>query len=159
MAPMRRDHATPHPPARTAQIVVVALAAGVLVATVAMAVLRSMMEARSAAAQVMPFVLAGLGVAQIGGYLFLRRHFLGRAAAMGAQAQTLVRDGHVPQPLFQLAIIGAALAEGFGLLGAVSLLLGASWYVLAAPVLAIPLILVQLPTRSRLEEQLRNVRG
>jgi hypothetical protein len=65
----------------------------------------------------------------------------------------------VPQPLFQLAIIGAALAEGFGLLGAVSLLLGASWYVLAAPVLAIPLILVQLPTRSRLEEQLRNVRG
>lgn len=61
----------------------------------------------------------------------------------------------MPPPLQALAILGGALAEGVGLLGVVALLLGAPWYALALPAVAVVLILAQLPSRERLERMLR----
>ncbi|MFO0859043.1 MAG: hypothetical protein U0570_00705 [Phycisphaerales bacterium] len=56
-----------------------------------------------------------------------------------------------------MAITRAALAEGFGLLGIVSLLVAGQWWGLAAPLIAIGIILATLPSQDRYEQFLEKV--
>jgi hypothetical protein len=96
-----------------------------------------------------------LAVAELPVYFLLRKQFLARARATRDEALELLRQGLTPGPLFSLTIVGAAMVEGLGLLGVLAVLLGAPLYALAAPALAVALILAQIPTRARLEQAVR----
>jgi hypothetical protein len=52
-------------------------------------------------------------------------------------------------------IVSAALFEGPGLLGAITVMIGGPWYCLAAPLLAIGAILWLMPSREQFEELVR----
>src|SRR5262245_56927392 len=95
--------------------------------------------------------LGALAVAEIPVYFVIRKQLLARARAMKFECLELLHRGMTPQPLFSLAIIGAAMVEGLGLLGELAVMLGAPLYALVAPFLAALLILAQLPSRERLE--------
>lgn len=106
-------------------------------------------------AKILPVVVACVAVSELPVYVLLRKQLLARVTAERSASAELVEQGRIPLPLQTLAIVGAALAEGVGLLGGVTLLLGGSLYVLAAPALAALLIVVQLPTRAKLEQLVR----
>lgn len=72
-------------------------------------------------------------------------------------ARTLVKSGAMPGELSRAAISGAALAEGGGLLGVVVTLLGGSWFLLAAPAVSVIWILLLIPTGGRLEDRLKDL--
>lgn len=145
------------PPIRNAQIILVALACGVLAFTGVASYLRlSGMEfGESEVARLLPLLVVVLAACEIPVYLLLRKAFLGPVKAARAESLGLVEQGRIPMQLQTLAILGAALAEGVGLLGVVTLLVGGSWYVLAAPLLSVLAILALMPTRARLERMVR----
>jgi hypothetical protein len=142
---------------RATQLVLVFLAAGMLVLTTAAALLRGagLTPANLAVARVLPWIVVALAAAEMPAYLVLRRTLLARACASRDEALALAREGRIPGPLHALALVGAALAEGVGFLGLVALVLGASWYVLAAPLLAAALILAQVPTAEGVRRAVR----
>lgn len=94
-------------------------------------------------------------------------------------AWPLVRRGHVatgkrvwqsPDPvdvrerkLFNgysvLCVLRAAMAEGFGLFGVVTFFLTAQWIALAAPAVALAIIVATMPSQSRYERFLASVTG
>ena len=117
--------------------------------------LRSERELDPAVGQLLLVTLGVLAVAELPVYFLLRKQFLARAQAMKAEGLELLLQDLTPPALFSLTIIGAAMAEGLGLLGVLAVLLGAPLYALAAPVLAVLLILAQFPTRERLEHAVR----
>ena len=117
--------------------------------------LSSERELDPAVGQLLLITLGALAVAELPVYFLLRKQFLARARSMKAEGLELLRQGLTPQPLFSLAIIGAAMVEGLGLLGILAVLLGAPLYALVAPLLAVLLILAQLPNRERLEHAVR----
>jgi hypothetical protein len=142
----------PAPPLRSTQIILVALALGVVTFTGVVVALRltSNPDMDPERAKLLLVVLGGLAVSEAVVYVLLRRSFVARAKDSRETSLTLVRHGRIPLPLHTLAIIGGALAEGAGLLGSIAVLLGAPWYALAAPALAVVLILIQLPSQERL---------
>lgn len=144
-----------HLPLRQAQLVVAALAAGVVMATVVMVVLRGSLQSQSQAGQLIPIIVLALVGAHVGAYVFLRGRTRAQLADMHDAALELLREGRLPQPIFTLSVIAGGLAEGTGLLGAVGVLLGGPWYLLAAPALAVLVIALQVPTRARAEEMVR----
>jgi hypothetical protein len=147
-------HATP---LRTTSVILVALVAGILTFAGVVIFLRLSGE-RELDPAVGRMLLAAFGliaISEIPVYLLLRKQFLARARQAKDEALELLRRGLVPPPLFSLTIVGAAMAEGLGLLGVVAVLLGAPLYALAAPALAVALILAQIPTRERLEQAVR----
>ncbi len=146
------------PPIRSPQIILGALALGVLTITGVAVFLRlGNLAPRSAeVARWMPLVVVGLAVLELPVYLLLRKTFRAQARVARTESLELVQQGRVPLPLQTLAILGAALAESVGLFGAVSLIVGASWFMLAAPLVAVALIVAQMPTRARLEQALRD---
>lgn len=107
------------------------------------------------AAGILPVVLAMLALGELPIYFIVRKTFVARAVADRRGSLEILKQGLIPLPLQSLAILGAALVEGVGLLGTVTVMLGGPWYVLAAPVLAIALILLQIPTRAKLERLVR----
>lgn len=145
------------PPLRTTRIIVLALALGVLTFTGVVVALRltSSPDMDPETAQLLLVVLGGLAVSEGGLYVVLRRNFVGRAVAAREESLAFLRQGLTPPALHTLAIVGGALAEGVGLLGTIAVLLGASWYALAAPILAVALILLQVPTQERLARLVR----
>jgi hypothetical protein len=96
-------------------------------------------------------VIGLLAVSEVPVYFLLRKQFLARARAGKEEALELLRQGLTPPPLFSLAIVGAAMVEGLGLLGVIAVLVGAPLAALAVPAVAVALILLQIPTRGRLE--------
>jgi len=140
------------PPLRTTQIILVALALGVVAFTGVVVALRltSSPDMDPEAAKLLLVVLGGLAVSEAVVYFLLRRSFVARARDSREISLSLLRHGRIPLPLHTMAIIGGALAEGAGLLGSIAVLLGGPWYALAAPVLAVVLILIQLPSQERL---------
>ncbi len=145
------------PPIRSPQIILGALAAGVLVFTGVAVYLRlaGMDLGDSQLARLLPFLVLALAAAEVPVYLLLRRVFVAQVRAAREESLGLVKEGRIPLQLQTLAILGAALAEGVGLLGVITVLLGGSWFALAAPFAAVVLILLQVPTRARLESIVR----
>lgn len=148
---------SPAPTQRSTQIILLALALGVLTFTAVVVGMRVTTEPTldPELGRLLLVVAALLAAGEVGAFVVLRRTFVARARAVREESLALVKDGRTPLPLHAFAIIGGALAEGVGLLGTVGLLLGAPWYGLAVPLLAVAAILLQLPTRERLERTLR----
>jgi hypothetical protein len=145
---------------RSAQTILLALAVGVLTLTAATIWLRM----RSAApnpelARILLFVTSMVAFSDLVVYFLLRHLFLTRLAPARRAAREAVRRGELPRELFTLALIGAALAEGGGLLGAVAFFLGAHWSALLFPLLSVCVILAQLPSQERAEALLRGLPG
>lgn len=145
------------PPLRTTRTIVLALALGVLAFSGVVVALRltASPDMDPETAQLLLVVLGGLAVSEGGLYVVLRRSFVGRAVAAREESLALLRQGLTPPALHTLAIVGGALAESVGLLGTIAVLLGASWYALAAPILAVGLILLQVPSQERLARIVR----
>lgn len=134
-----------------------AMALGVVALSVGACVLRATgtIPADEGLGRTLALVVLALVLGAVPAYLAVRKVLLERARAAREPGRELLRQGRVPPPLLALTIVGAALAEGVGLFGAITVLLGGPWVVLAAPVLAAGLILMQIPRRERLEELLR----
>jgi len=105
--------------------------------------------------EVLIYVLFAVGMGNAGVYVVLRKAFVAQALANRETSVALLAEGGIPPQLYTLTILGAALAEAFGIFGLVIVLLGGPWAVLAAPAISVVLILLQIPTRGRLEELLR----
>lgn len=90
-------------------------------------------------------------------YAFARPKFLARVGASKDEALALIRSDRMPLPLYYAAILGAALAEGPGLFGAIVYFLGGPVYALAAPIVAIIAIAMLIPSRDRTEELVRGL--
>jgi hypothetical protein len=108
------------------------------------------------AARTLSLCVLGLALGLVPAYLVLRGTQVARLRAARAQALEQLAAGRVPPPALTLTITTCALAEGLGLIGAVTVLLGGPWFVLAAPALAVGVILAQIPTRERLEALVRD---
>src|SRR5262245_11872915 len=149
--------ALPATPLRVTSLILVSLVAGILAFAGVVAYLRlsSELELDPDVGGRILVVVGLLALSEIPLYLLLRSRFLASARAAKDEALELLRQGLVPKPLFSLTIVGAALVEGLGLLGVIAVLIGAPLYALAAPALAVALILAQIPTRERLEQAVR----
>jgi len=149
---------SPQPlPFRNARVIVLALALGIVLFTGVVVCLRLSGEPATnpEIGQLLLLVIGALAVANTSVYFVLRKSFVARAQAAKGEALELLKHDAVPPQLLTLTILGAALAEGVGLLGVVALLLGAPWFALAAPALAVVLIVAQLPSRERFERVVR----
>ena len=144
-------------PLRITFVVPVAFVAAILTFTGVVAFLRlsSEHEPEADVGRTLLFVLGFLAVLEIPIYLLVRKQLLARARAAKDEGLELLRQDLVPQPLFLLLVVGAAMVEGLGLLGLIAVQFGAPLYGLAAPALAVLLILAQFPTRERLENVVR----
>ncbi len=144
---------------RVTRIILLALVLGIATFSGLVVFLRrsSERELDPAVGQLLLVTLGVLAVAELPVYFLLRKQFLARAQAMKGEALELLLQDLTPPALFSLTIIGAAMAEGLGLLGVLAVLLGAPLYALAATFLAVLLILAQFPTRERLEQAVRGV--
>jgi len=100
-------------------------------------------------------VLALLAVAEAPAWLVVRKTFDARLAERADAAREELARGELPPELFQVALIGSALAEGVGLFGVVIHLLTGAVAALAAPAVAVVLIAVLVPTRAKGEARLR----
>ena len=137
-------------PIRSARVIVVGMAVGVLALTgVAVFIKQTSPPGDSSLGRTLALAALGLGAGLAGTYVVLRRSAIARLGATRAEALAALERGELPPELLGLTIVGAALAEGFGLFGAVALLLGAPWFALAEPILALALILAQIPGRER----------
>lgn len=146
-------------PLRVTRIILLALVLGIATFAGVVVFLRfsSERELDPAVGRLLLLTLGVLAFAELPVYFLVRRQLLARAQSMKAEALELLSRDLTPQPLFSLTIIGAAMAEGLGLLGVLAVLLGAPLYALAAPLVAVLLILAQFPTRERLEQAVRGV--
>jgi hypothetical protein len=137
------------------RIIVLAMLGGVVVLTVIAYLLGGTGEHDAGFVQMMSLVLGMLGVGQVIGYLVVRNSMLRRIrSAVGSDAEPPWSADRVLPMLITVTIIGAAMAEGFGLFGAVLLLITGAYYFLAAPAIAILILLAHVPSRDRLERQL-----
>ncbi|HEX6884524.1 MAG TPA: hypothetical protein VF530_14200 [Planctomycetota bacterium] len=150
---------TPPTPTLVAfRFVPLAMAFGVLVLTGGAVALRASgtLAGSPDTARILTYCVAGLALALVPALVVLRATQVARLRAGRAQALELLAQGRVPHPVLALTIGSCALVEGLGLLGAVTVLLGGPWAVLAVPVLAVAVILLQVPTRTRIETLVRN---
>lgn len=112
-------------------------------------------------ALILLIVLGAMGCGQFVAFLVLRRLMLTRLRPV-AEAEHSDEEA-IPALVAgtrAFNVIGAALAEGFGLFGSVVFLLTGSWPALAASVLGVIWLLAQLPTREkyrRLAAELRRM--
>jgi hypothetical protein len=146
---------------RALRIICFALIGGLLLITIMAVVLRTQGLAASvpAAGLALPLAVAVAFATSVGVHFALRPKLIGEAAKAKAESLQMLREEKVPQTLGAATIVGAALFEGPGLLGAITVLLGGPWYCIAAPVLGIMAIAWMVPSRERFEEALRTAGG
>ncbi len=134
------------------QIIVVAMAGGILAFGVVVLVLGSRMGPHADIAKTLVPVLALVAAGEAGAYLVLRTVFDKQARQQleaaadqqAAQARAL--------PIFQtLVLIRSAMAESMGLFGLVIVMVSGVKLVFLAPGLAIALLLLGFPTQDKLD--------
>lgn len=147
---------------RTIRLVVAAMATGVLAfgAMVVFMITGGVITTNPALANILLLTLAGLAFVEVVAYTMVRAICLDRArrAWNGAVADESSVDG-VLSCFSTLTLIGAAMAEGFGLFGIVIFLLAGAWVAIAASALALLVIAIQFPSRARFTSFARNVTG
>ena len=72
-------------------------------------------------------------------------------------ARLHVKGGSVPPALARAAIVGAALAEGSGLLAVVVVLIGGPLLLFAVPAASVIWIVLLVPSQERLENHLKDM--
>ncbi|HEX8875960.1 MAG TPA: hypothetical protein VF777_04370 [Phycisphaerales bacterium] len=99
-----------------------------------------------------------LGFTMLAAWPFVRRahHATGRRVWQSSDPVE-VKERKLFNGYSVLSILRAALAEGFGLFGVVTFFLTAQWITLAAPAIAIALIVATMPSQARYERFLASV--
>lgn len=141
------------------RVIVLALMGGLVMFTVIGVVLRlqELVAPVPTAENVLPIVVLVTLLGGVGAAFAVRSRMVAEVRKSKADALAELRADRVPQGLALATILGAALVEGPGLLGIITVLLGGPWYCLAAPVLAIGVMLWTLPSRQRLEEAVQGL--
>lgn len=143
---------------RTLRLILGALIAG-LVLFVGIAWVTDVTENAARGLEVLPYVTPVLAVADLVGYLVLRRVMLDRLRSrlkqQGASDESPLEL--MPRELFTLTMVGAALAESVGLFGTVVFLVTRLDWVLVAPAVAVGVILLLMPSAERFRDQLTSL--
>lgn len=146
-------------PLRTGQILIAALIFGMLsFAGVAAAMAGKISRPDPQLANMLFIVMGVLAVSELTAYHLLVRPIFIRQTRSQAQAiDPASRAAFIEPRYLNLTIIAGALAEGLGLLGAVTTLVTGRLEALAAPALAALALLIIIPTRDRLDRFVRAV--
>ncbi|MBN1491539.1 MAG: hypothetical protein JXA69_16625 [Phycisphaerae bacterium] len=140
-------------------IVVVAMVIG-LVAFTAVSLAMGGVRKDPETARVLLLAGVALGVGQIVMYVAVRATTLAKLRRKYAERgsdedlETFLMPG-----MMQLTIIGAAMAEGWGLFGVVIHLVTGEKLALAVPAIALVLLVLRIPTRDRQAQFISNVIG
>jgi hypothetical protein len=135
------------------RLLVAAIAGSLLIfAGIAVLLVRSgTTESQSALIPTLLPILGLVAILELPVYLIIRRRIVVKARQTWECEPA--RDDLAAELLpsySMLTIIGAALAEGFGLFGTVVFLLTGSWPALAAPAIAFVVLAAAFPSRDRL---------
>lgn len=149
--------AHPSPSLATVRTILLALIAGMVTFAAAACTIPIEAAIDPQLARVLVLVLVVLGAVELPVWLVLRAATLRRLRERRVAAAEEVRRGGLPRELAAFTIVGAALAEGFGLYGCTVLFLTGDVTLLAAPALATGLIALQLPSRGRIDALLHQV--
>lgn len=132
-----------------ARLLVACMALSLIVCAVAFAwTARQPVNPKSA--QIYVLTLAVTGPLFVIGFMLLRRHLMGRARAAAAIVGA-ERSEQVAPLLFTQVLIGGAMAEGFGFLGAVGYAQTGQPALLLACIFSLLALVAVFPTRSMLE--------
>lgn len=145
-------------PLRTIQVVLLALMGGLAVITAVALAVRGQSPPQRSVQLLLGAAVGASAVVAVVVYPLVRRKLMAQLAARPDQAKSELNQGQLPGELSALAIVGAALAEGPGISGAIGFLLTRQRPFLAAPVLAVLLIALQIPTRERAQVRLDRAR-
>ena len=153
-------HSAPQqaPSIRSLQLILCALAGGLVTFGTLVAVLRSMgmkVGGSSEVHELLAYIAIALFVPGVCAAFKIRMKATAKIATVRDDSMVLVRQDRVPAALASATITAAALVEGPGLLAIVTLLLGGPIFVIAIALLSAGVILFMLPTRSRLEDMMR----
>ena len=144
------------------RVLLAAMGGGMVVfAGIAMLVVKSgSTDSRPALAPILLPILGLIAILELPVYATMRRGIVSKAR------QAWDREPSSNDPAIELlpsyntlTIIGGALAEGFGLFGAVVFLLTGSWPALAAPAIALVALAAVFPSRDRLNRFVTAVTG
>lgn len=151
--------AAPTPTISSLRIIVLALMGGLVMFAVIAVVLRlqGLVAPVPQAETVLPIVVLVTLLGSVGLSFAVRSRLLAEVKKSKAEALAELRADRVPQAFATATIIGAASIEGPGLLGIITVLLGGPWYCLAAPIVAIGVMLWTLPDRQRFEEAVQGL--
>jgi hypothetical protein len=145
---------------RALQVSVAAMATSLVALTAIALVLRGRAVLATGGedlAHVFLTALAFLGVAEAAGFAVIRRTLLVRLRARLRAGRDTCDAPPLSAELRALTVVGAAMAEGFGIFGAaVYLASGAAW-ALAASAVALALLVLQLPAEERLRGLVESV--
>jgi len=138
---------------KSLQIIVLAMMAGVLVFAVIAVAIGSRNPPQPELARLLMPILVLVGVVELPAYFVVRRASvasLRRSLEVDPPADD--SDARVMTTFATLTIIGSAMAEGFGLFGSVIFLLTSEWPVLAAPAIALVVLVLRIPTGGKLSD-------
>lgn len=101
--------------------------------------------------KILLLVLAAMAIAELPAYFVIRRVLVGQLRGQLEAAGASERDQLIGQGFSSTVIIGAAMAEGLGLLGVLTYLLSGQWVALVAPVLTLIVLISLFPSRWKLD--------
>ena len=144
-------------PIRTTRLILIALIAGLALLAGVATFLRATSDSVEAPAglDVLPVVVLASFVGAAGVAFVVRRKFTEQARANRESSLALLREERLPSEVARACIVGAAIAEGPGLLASMTVLIGGPVYLLAGTVLSMAWIAFLIPTRERVEAMLR----
>lgn len=144
------------PPAslRALQLIILAMMAGVLAVGVVAVALGSRITIQPELAPLLLAILALFGAAELPVYFVVRARVLAGLRDSVEASRDTDTDTDAASRVFPamatLTIIGGAMAEGFGLFGGVICLLTGNRAALAAPAIALVLLVLRVPTQDKL---------
>ena len=155
----------PHSPAtpprpialRAARLIVIALGAGLtlFLSMVCFLRLAGHVELETTVGAMVAYAAHGLAVMLLVPLFLVRARFRAVIQQQAAAVKTDAEKGLVAPPILSMTIISAAMVEGVGLLGTVSLLVGAPWWAIGLPLVCIVVIWLMAPTQATLREVAR----
>lgn len=142
---------TPPMNLRALRIVIVAMMGGILSFSVIAVVISPRMTKRPELAGLLLLILGALVVVEMLVYFVIRRGTMAklrqslREAPLDADS-----EGRMLPAMATLTLIGAAMAEGIGLFGVVAFLITGQTAALAAPAIALLVLVLRIPTQEKL---------
>ncbi|MBY0113432.1 MAG: hypothetical protein K2Y21_11460 [Phycisphaerales bacterium] len=108
--------------------------------------------------QTLLLVVAAVAVSSLAAWPVIRKAHAAQGRKMWRAAEPVeVKERKLFNGYATISIVRAAMIEGVGLLGAVTLFVSGNWLSLAAPALAVGMIVLTMPSQARYEAFLEEV--
>jgi hypothetical protein len=145
---------------RILRTIVVAMMMGVLGLSVIAVFIGQQAEPDPKFANILLVLLAVMAVWELIAYAVIRASILNRLRRRFSEAPPAEDSlGELIGKFNSLTIIASAMAEGLGLFGGVIVLITGAWTALAAPAIALIVLVLQLPSRDKLARFVSGVTG